>query len=96
MNYGISSLRRRLVLARTHLLLDRLGEEFCIEWHVARVDKKPLPEWRTFTRRAYQAGIMVPNFISLIRYLDSCRENDEDPSPAKLRMMLAPWTSPYF
>ena len=94
MKYGISSLRRRLVLARTHLVLDRLGVQFCIEWHVARVDKKPLPEWRTFTRRAYQAGIMVPNVISLIHYLDSCREKDEDPAPDKLRMMLAPGLPP--
>ena len=94
MKSGISSIHRRLVLARAHLILDRLGVEFCIEWHVARVDKKPLPEWRTFTRRAYAAGIMVPNCFPLIHYLDSCREKDEDPEPDRLRMVMAPWTSP--
>ena len=94
MKSGISSLRRRMVLARTHIVLDRLGEQFCIEWHVARVDRNPLPEWRTFTRRAYAAGIMVPNLFPLINYLDNCRASGEDPAPDKLRMMMAPWTSP--
>ena len=94
MKSGISSLRRRMVLARTHIVLDRLGEQFCIEWHVARVDRKPLPEWRTFTRRAYEAGVMVPNFWALINYLDNGRASGEDPAPDKLRMMMAPWTSP--
>ncbi len=47
----IEALERRLALPLAVVTLRPLVEEFCEQWHVAAVDRKPLPDSHSLARK---------------------------------------------
>ena len=46
----INALRRKMALEIPLVRLRPLAEDLCTEWHVAAMDRKPLPDARAFIR----------------------------------------------
>ena len=90
----IRALRRKLVRPRAQLLIQRLADEFCLEWAWAEADHKPLPETNAFVRRVAKAGFRLSTFTAATRYLNNCRSVNRPPESNDVVGALLPWAKP--
>ena len=91
MRSQVRALRRKMALAYAQVVLDSLANELCNEWHAALAGHRPPPDSLAFVRRVAAAGLYLPTFVSVVRYLDRCRQQETVPEhPALLRVLL-PW-----
>ena len=85
------ALRRKLVRPRAQLLIQRLTDEFCLEWASAAASHKPLPDTNAFVRSVAKAGFRLSTFTAAARYLDNCRSANRPPESIDLVRALLPW-----
>ena len=90
----IRALRRKLVRPRARLLIQRLADEFCLEWARSESDHKPLPETNAFVRRVAKAGFRLSTFTAAARYLNNCRSVNRPPESIHVIAALLPWVRP--
>lgn len=80
-----------MALAYAQVVLDSLADDLCIEWHAALAGRRPLPDSLAFVRRVAAAGLYLPTFVSVVRYLDRCRQQETVPEHQALLRVLLPW-----
>ena len=90
----IRALRRKLVRPRAQLLIQRLADEFCLEWAGAEADHKPLPDTNAFVRRVAKAGFRLSTFMAAARRLNRCRSENRPPESFDIVRALLPWARP--
>ena len=87
----INALRRKMALEISHVRLRPMAEDLCTEWHVAALDRKPLPDARAFIRKVAAAGFYLPTFVAAHKYLEQCLEKRIVPGVEHLLGALLPW-----
>ena len=91
MKSRVRALRRKMALAYAQVALVTLADDFCHEWHVALANNRPLPDSPAFVRRVTAAGLYLPNFATVVRFLERCRREETAPEPHDLLKVLLPW-----
>ena len=89
----VNALRRKMARKLAVVRLRRLAEEFCLQWTVARADRRPAPESHPFILRVVQAGFRLPTFMAAHNYLDRCRRQKTLPDCNALLRSLLPWSA---
>ena len=95
---GLSGLRRRVdALLRKYarevavVRLRRLANEFSLQWTVALADRQPPPDTHSFILRVAAAGFRLTTFMSVHKYLESCRSQNTVPEKDTMVQALLPW-----
>ena len=95
---GLSGLRRRVdALLRKYakevavVRLRRLTQEYSLEWTVAVADRQSPPETHPFILRVADAGFRLTTFMSVHKYLERCRNQNNVPDSTKMVQALLPW-----
>ena len=96
--YGLSDLRRRVdAILRKYakevavVRLRRLSQEFSTQWTVAVAEQQPRPDTHSFILRVAAAGFRLTTFMSVHKYLESCRNEHTVPEKDKMVQALLPW-----
>ncbi len=89
----VRSLRRQMALPYAQLMIQRMSNEVCDQWAVARALKRTLPSPWEFVRKVAKAGFRLPTFTSAVGYLEACNERRNQPYPDHLLRLLLPWAS---
>ena len=85
-------LKRRLA---RQLALQRISEEYCLEWSCSQADHEPQPDPHSLVRRVVSAGYLLSTWSAAMRYLGGCRRQDQGPLPERLLQAFLPWATPY-
>ena len=91
----IRALQKKMAKELAIVRLRRLVKEFRLQWFVALTDNKPLPEPRSFGFRVVKAGLRLPTFMEVNRYLEKCRRKKVEIDNHELLRTLIPWVSKY-
>ena len=82
----VKSLKRRFAAELTIIKLRRIAEAVSDEWNP---DESPEPA--DVIHRIVRAGLRLPNFANLRRYLDDTRRRGDVPDPQSIVLELLPW-----
>ena len=93
MNARIGALRKRMARAHAHVALEKMADDWCIEWYTAAANRKTLPDPNGFVLRVVAAGFRLPTFGPVMVYLDDCRSKNKEPDPERLFRALLPRAS---
>ena len=91
----VRALQRKMALELAIVRLRRVVEEFRLKWFVALTDNKPLPEPRSFRFRLVKAGLRLPTFMEVNKYLEKLRREKVEIDNHELLRTLIPWVSKY-
>ncbi len=91
----IRALQKKMAKELAIVRLRRLVKEFRLQWFVALTDNKPLPEPRSFGFRVVKAGLRLPTFMEVNKYLEKCRRKKVEIDNHELLRTLIPWVSKY-
>ena len=91
----VRSLQRILAKELAVARLRRLSEELCIESSVDQANGKPPSHPHAFIQRVASAGIRLPSFIAVHKYLERCRVENILPDSEDLLHSLVPWSRRY-
>ena len=91
----IRALQKKMAKELAIVRLRRLVKEFRLQWYVALTDNKPLPGPRSFGFRVVQAGLRLPTFMEVNKYLEKCRRKKVEIDNHELLRTLIPWVSKY-
>ncbi len=83
----VSALKRRFAPELTIIKLRRIAEAVGDHW-----DPSQPPDPADVIGRIADAGLRLPTFASLRRYLDDTRRQDDVPDPCAIVLKLLPWT----
>ena len=73
----VRALQKKMAKELAIVRLRRLVREFRLQWLVALTDHKPLPEPRSFGSRVVKAGIRLPTFMEVNKYLEKCTKRSK-------------------
>ena len=91
----IRALQKKMAKELAIVRLRRLVKEFRLQWYVALTDNKPLPRPRSFGFRVVKAGLRLPTFMEVNKYLEKCRRKKVEIDNHELLRTLIPWVSKY-
>ena len=89
----INALRRKMALEISHNRLRTMAEDFCSDSYAAAMDRKPVPDAHAFVRKVVDAGIRLPTFGAVHRYLAKCVTDKVLPGVEHLLGALLPWAT---
>ena len=82
----VDALKRRFAREIAILELQEIAESISDEWSPSEP-----PEPGHVIRRVANAGFLLPTFMSLRRYLDDVRRQQDVPDPEEFVLALLPW-----
>ena len=91
----VRALQRKMALEIAIVRLRRVVEEFRLKWFVALTDNKPLPEPRSFRFRVVKAGLRLPTFMEVNKYLEKLRREKVEIDDHDLLRTLIPLVRKY-
>ena len=91
----VRALQKKMAKELAIVRLRRLVKEFRLQWFVTLTDNKPLPDPRSFGFRVVKAGIRLPTFMEVNKYLEKCRRQKVEIDNHELLRTLIPWVSKY-
>ena len=91
----IRALQKKMAKELAIVRLRRLVKEFRLQWYIALTDNKPLPGPSSFGFRVVKAGIRLPTFMEVNKYLEKCRRKKVEIDNHELLRTLIPWVSKY-
>ena len=91
----VRALQRKMAKELAIVRLRRLVKEFRLQWFVALTDNKSLPDPRSFRFRVVKAGLRLPTFMEVNKYLEKLRREKVEIDNHELLRTLIPWVSKY-
>ena len=91
----VRALQRKMAKELAIVRLRRLVREFRLQWFFTLTDRKPLPDPRSFGSRVVKAGIRLPTFMEVNKYLEKCRRKEVEIDNHELLRTLVPWVRKY-
>ena len=89
----VDALRRRMARELAIKKAQDLAREFCMRWHIAVSEHKPLPNNFPFIARINRSGLHLPTLPAVNGYLDRCRSKGEEPLWERICQVLLPWAA---
>ncbi len=86
----IRALKRKLARPLAQLAIRSMSDELCLEWTCAQADRQPFPNPQDFVIRVAGSGYRLKSFTAVMRYLESCRAENQPPDPWRLLRTLLP------
>ncbi len=87
----INALRRKFALEISHNEIRTMVDDHCLQWTIARAERKPAPDDFAFFRKVAAAGYRLPTFTSAHSYLQRCLAEKTVPGIEHLLGALLPW-----
>ena len=86
----VNSLQRQFAVALSVVRTRRVAEDVCEQWHVARMESKPLPDDFEVTGKVRDAGIFAGNWMGLHQYIKECHDQGKEPEPSDFLRAFLP------